>query len=227
MHPTWAIVSGSNGLWSLKPVYCPDDVDLLIGGLSIFLRESCRLILVKLPWPGRRLLSGLSLLRPRFCSRPRGWLPKFGDPRSTEELERGCGGWRGQWPSLVLPGRLTGGGGSPLFLCLDIHKKREKIGELITLGNTTKLRVLWLLKVLGKLEVQQLDDQIPPTWLNSRPGDGLLGSSCPWMKTCLQWLAHCWPHCQLSGSECLKTYHPWNNEKQEWGSFARWMGTKK
>lgn len=115
---SWAIVSGSSGLWSLKPEYCPDDVDLLIGGLSIFLRESWRLMLVRLPWPGRRLLSGLSLLRPRFCSRPRGWLPRLGDPRSIEELERPCGGWRGQWPSLVLPGRLAGGGGSPLFLCL-------------------------------------------------------------------------------------------------------------
>lgn len=124
-QPTWAIVSGSSGLWSLKPVYCPDDVDLLIGGLSIFLRESWRLMLVKLPWPGRRLLSGLSLLRPRFCSRPRGWLPRLGDPRSIEELERPCGGWRGQWPSLVLPGRLTGGGGSPLFLCLDRDRERE------------------------------------------------------------------------------------------------------
>lgn len=126
---TWAIVSGSSGLWSLKPEYCPDDVDLLMGGLSIFLRESCRLMLVRLPWPGRRLLSGLSLLRPRFCSRPRGWLARLGDPRSTEELERACGGWRGQWPSLVLPGRLTGGGGSPLFLCLDVQRERERERE--------------------------------------------------------------------------------------------------
>lgn len=103
-----------------------------------------------------------------------------------EELERACGGWRGQWPSLVLPGRLSGGGGSPLFLCLDTNKKREKIGELITLDDTAKPRVLWLFKALGKVEVQQFDDQIPPTWLNSHQSDGLLGSSCPWMKTCLQ-----------------------------------------
>lgn len=122
--PTWAIVSGSSGLWSLKPEYCPDEVDLLIGGLSIFLRESWRLMLVRLPCPGRRRLSGLSLLRPRLCSRPRGWLPRLGDPRSIEELERPCGGWRGQWPSLVLPGRLAGGGGSPLFLCLDRENSR-------------------------------------------------------------------------------------------------------
>lgn len=100
-------------------------------------------MLVRLPWPGRRLLSGLSLLRPRFCSRPRGWLARFGDPRSTEELERACGGWRGQWPSLVRPGRLTGGGGSPLFLCLDIQREKvgERTGQLITLGNHAGLWV--------------------------------------------------------------------------------------
>lgn len=117
---TWAIDSGSSGLWSLKPVYWPDDVDLLIGGLSIFFRESCLLMLVRLPCPGLRLLSGLSALRLRFWRRVLGlqWVARLGDPRSTDELERGWGGCTGQWPSLLLPGRLRGGGGSDLFLCL-------------------------------------------------------------------------------------------------------------
>lgn len=125
---TWAIDSGSSGLWSLKPVYWPDDVDLLIGGLSIFFRESCLLMLVRLPCPGLRRLSGLSALRLRFWRRALGlqWVARLGEPRSTDELERGWGGCTGQWPSLLLPGRLRGGGGSDLFLCL--HQQRSGYG---------------------------------------------------------------------------------------------------
>lgn len=77
-------------------------------------------MLVRLPCPGLRLLSGLSALRLRFWRRALGlqWVARLGEPSSTAELERGWGGCTGQWPSLLLPGRLRGGGGSDLFLCL-------------------------------------------------------------------------------------------------------------
>lgn len=124
---TWAIDSGSSGLWSLKPVYCPEDVDLRMGGLSIFFSESCLLMLVRLPWPGLRRRSGLSALRLRFWRRALGlqWGARLGEPRSMAELDRGWGGCTGQWPSLLLPGRLRGGGGSDLFLCL--HQWRSGV----------------------------------------------------------------------------------------------------
>lgn len=101
-------------------MYCPDDVDLRIGGLSIFFKESCRLMLVRLPWPGLRLRSGLSVLRLRFCRRIRGlqWLEILEEPISIDELFRDCGGCTGQWLSLDLPERREGGGGSVRLLCL-------------------------------------------------------------------------------------------------------------
>lgn len=115
---------------------------------------------------------------------------------------------------------------SSFSLSRNTQKERENRRAYHT-GWYEKLWVLWLLKALGKVEVQGPDGQTPPTWLDSCQGAGLLGSSCPWMKTCPQWLAHCWPRCQLFGSECLKTYRPYNEENPGWGSFTRWMGTTK
>ena len=59
---TCAMVSGSRFLpWgSEKPVYCPEEVERRMGGLSIFLRDSWREMLVRLPCPARRRRSGLS-----------------------------------------------------------------------------------------------------------------------------------------------------------------------
>lgn len=125
---TCAMLSGSRGLppwwwwwwWaSVKPVYCPEEVERRIGGLSIFFSDSWRLMLVRLPWPVRRRRSGLSMgmwLRLRSMSLGLKW-PRTGEPIS------GVPPWpcwevcTMQWTSL---GRAGGrrDGGSDLFLCL-------------------------------------------------------------------------------------------------------------
>lgn len=127
MH-TWAIDSGSSGLWSLKTGYWPDEVDLLIGGLSLFFRDSCLLILVRLLWPGFRLLSGLSVMRLWFWRTVREvvWLAILEESNSIEELVGPCGVWTGQCPSLVLPGRLPESGSSDFLCCLQGKRKFQK-----------------------------------------------------------------------------------------------------
>lgn len=62
---------------------------------------------------------------------------------------------------------------------LSRHSK-ERNRENRTLGNVQGCRDR------GEAEGQERDYQTPPTWMNSHQGDGLLGSSCPWMRTCLQ-----------------------------------------
>lgn len=142
---TCAMVSGSRGLppwwwwwwwWaSVKPVYWPEDVERRIGGLSIFFRDSWRLIFVRLLWPARRRRSGLSMatwLRLRSMSRGLKW-PRTGEPISGVPP---CPLWlcwevcTMQWTSL---GRAGGrrDGGSDLFLCLLQYKcrKEETIGK--------------------------------------------------------------------------------------------------
>lgn len=121
---TCAMVSGSRDFppwwwWeSVKPVYWPEEVERRIGGLSIFFRDSWRLMLVRLPWPVRRRRSGLSIgmwLRLLSISRGLKW-PRTGEPISGVPL------WPWelctmQWTSL---GRAGGrrDGGSALLRCL-------------------------------------------------------------------------------------------------------------
>lgn len=122
---TWAMVSGSRDLplwwwWtSVKPVYCPEEVERRIDGLSIFFRDSLRLMFVRLPWPVRCRRSGLSMcmwLLLRSMSRGLKW-PRTGEPISGVPLWPCWEECNMQW---TLLGRAGGrrDGGSDLFLCL-------------------------------------------------------------------------------------------------------------
>lgn len=135
---TCAMVSGSRGFpqwwrWtSVKPGYWPEDVERRIGGLSIFLRDSWRLMLFRLPWPARRLRSGLSAdmwLWVRRMSLGLKWL-MTGEPSSGVPPCPPWPCWEGctmQWTS---PGHAGGRreGGSDLFLCL-LSQRRETEGR--------------------------------------------------------------------------------------------------